>query len=125
MSLNTIWLFPVDNKFATTVTGPLNSTALFPKSALSSTLCGKCQALDFCQDGFHFEETWAELASSMGSCDFCKMRWNATKDLDPKKLQGTLKFQREESVLKLNEGNPPVLSLCRTPGESILYFPYT
>ena len=124
MTLNTIWLFPVDNKFAETVIGPWNRANLFPRSPPSTRLCSKCEALDFCQDGFRIEETMSELVSSMETCEFCKMRWNAIKNLDPQKLQGLLKFQREESMLKLNEGNPPILSLCRTPGKSPRSYPW-
>ena len=109
--LNDIWNFPVDNKFAQLVLSDQTDGSLFPSSP--ARLCGKCRCLVLTEPRFRFSDTWQELEKSRADCDFCSMRWDICEDVDRTRMFDEFKFEREGSVLKLNGGHPPVLSICR------------
>jgi len=109
--------FPVDNKFARELVKTIGIDDLFPRGTKPTLLCGKCQKLDFFEPYFHIDDTWAELEASLSRCDFCKMRWDVSQHLHAKKIS-PLRFDRDGSMLKLNEGQLPVMSICRSSGES-------
>jgi hypothetical protein len=111
-----MWDFPVDNVFATKLVESIRPEALLPDPHPPTRLCGKCQNLDFLELQFVIEDTWSELEGSLGTCEFCKLRWELCKHLD-RKQSPPLKFVRDQSMLKLNEAYPPVLSICRSPSK--------
>ncbi|KAK0648663.1 hypothetical protein B0T16DRAFT_456125 [Cercophora newfieldiana] len=106
--------FPVDNKFASQLMAKLSSNDLFPPPSQSLKLCEKCRMLDLCQPMFHIVDFLSELKSSRASCDFCKMRWEVCHHLDRDRVK-VVRFDRDQSMLRLNEGLTPVLSICRSP----------
>jgi hypothetical protein len=108
--------FPVDNKFATELVKAVGIDGLFPQSASSTSLCGRCQQFDFCEPGFNIEDTWADLETSLKTCNFCKMRWEVSQHLREQGIS-SIRFDRDQSMLKLNEGKIPVISICRSPSE--------
>ncbi|KAK0612096.1 heterokaryon incompatibility protein-domain-containing protein [Immersiella caudata] len=63
---------------------------------------------------FHIVDLLSELEFNRTSCDFCKMRWEACHHLDRSKVP-IVRFDRDQSMLRLNEGLLPVLSICRSP----------
>jgi len=103
--------FPLDNKFAGQLVSTLETGDIFPKVVQDIRLCERCQQVDLCQPMFSLEDTLAELDLSRAVCDFCKMRWEVCHHLDRVKVPKVL-FQRQESMLKLNESSLPVLTLC-------------
>ena len=103
--------------FATEVVGRIGPESLLPDPHHSTLLCGKCQNMDFSESQFVIEDTWSELEGNLDTCDFCRLRWELCNRLD-RKQSPPLKFVRDQSMLKLNEGYPPVLSICRSPGKS-------
>ncbi|KAE8454271.1 hypothetical protein EG329_005196 [Mollisiaceae sp. DMI_Dod_QoI] len=114
--LNKFWEFPVDNKFAETLLRETSLSKTFSQSPKAANLCGKCQKMDFWADAFRFTDTLSELAQQSTTCDFCKMRWNLCKHLDPTETS-TIRFDRLDSMLRMNETYPPVLSLLRGPDQ--------
>lgn len=72
--------------------------------------------MDLCQPFFHTIDTLSELDTKRSACDFCKMRWEACHHLDRRRVK-TDRFDRRESMLQLNEGLLPVLSICCAPGK--------
>ncbi|KAK4443014.1 HET-domain-containing protein [Podospora aff. communis PSN243] len=104
--------FTVDNNFASQLVSRLDTAEIFPATEQALRLCAKCQQIDLCQRMFSLEETLAELDMSRSICDFCKMRWEVCHQLDRNKVTKVV-FQRQESMITLNESSLPVLSLCR------------
>jgi len=82
----------------------------------ASRLCGKCEKMDFWATRFSIVDTWPELESSRTTCDFCKMRWEVSKNLNRKDYT-LVSFERVDSMLRMNDGNSPILSVCRSPGK--------
>jgi serine/threonine protein kinase len=109
--------FPVDNKFAKELVRTIGIDGLFPINIKPIRLCGACQKMEFFEPHFHIEDTWAELESNLDICDFCKMRWEVAQNLNLKK-SSPIRFDRDQSMLKLNAGHVPVMSICRSSGES-------
>jgi serine/threonine protein kinase len=107
--------FPVDNKFA----GQLIKTigvGLFPKYTPPERRCDDCKKFDFFEPQFHIIDTWAELERTVNICDFCKMRLEVAEKYLAKNVS-TIRFDRDQSMLKLNEGQIPVMSICRSSGK--------
>lgn len=119
--LNKFWEFPVDNKFAEEIFHETNVPEILSHPLKAAKLCGKCQKMDFWTDSFRFTDTLPELERQSTACDFCKMRWNLCKDLNARETS-TIRFDRLDSMLRMNEAYPPVLSLCRGPGKLVLHF---
>lgn len=115
LQLNDEWEFPVDNQFPTSI---VNDTAVPVSNGTSSNRrCAKCQQLEFWAPNFSIVDGWEELEDRLHTCDFCKMRWEVCRDFDREDFL-LLKFDRDQSMLKLKGRYPPVLSIRRAPGES-------
>lgn len=115
LQLNNKWGFPVDNRFAANIIGGLSTP--FSNRTSSNSRCAKCQQQEFWEPNFSITDSWEELEGSKDACDFCRMRWEICSDLDRDEFQD-LRFDRDESMIKLNGRYPPVLSIRRAPGES-------
>ncbi|KAK0713433.1 heterokaryon incompatibility protein-domain-containing protein [Lasiosphaeria miniovina] len=83
-------------------------------STLAARLCDRCQGFDVCKPFFNIIDTLPDLKSSQSSCDFCKMRWEVCHSPNGEPVQ-SIRFDREQSTLKLNESLLPVISICRSP----------
>lgn len=84
---------------------------------ISNRRCAKCQRLEFWKPHFCIVDNWEELESRHQTCDFCRMRWEVCRNLG-REESSALRFDRDQSMLKLNGKYPPVLSISRGPGES-------
>jgi hypothetical protein len=118
-----IWNFPVDNEFATTVFERVGRDFYSKKVSRPTLLCSKCRELDILDPNFYVVDTWKELDDNHTHCDFCNLRRASCKDLN-RQVVPTLRFERDsrnQSTLKLNEGDMPVLSICRDPGMHELF----
>jgi hypothetical protein len=109
----------VDNKFANELVKTIGTEGLFPRSNKPTLLCGKCQKLDVFEPYFHIIDTWTELEANLSICHFCKMRFEVSQHFRAKNIS-PLRFDRSGSMLKLNEGELPVMSICRSSGESTI-----
>ncbi|KAK0112050.1 hypothetical protein ONS96_001310 [Cadophora gregata f. sp. sojae] len=106
--------FPVDNKFANEVVKTVETEKLFPKHGQFSKRCEACQKMDFFQPLFSIKDSFSDLELKLETCDFCKLRWEVSKHLRVGNVT-SVTFTRDQSMLKLNEGRIPVMSLCRSP----------
>lgn len=107
----------MDNRFSTKVTQTIGTAVLLPQATGSTKrTCTKCQGLEFWSPHFSIRDTWEELENSLRTCGFCKLRYDLCQHLDRAEFP-SVRFDREQSVLKLNEGYPPVLSIRRGPGK--------
>jgi serine/threonine protein kinase len=107
--------FPVDNKFAAEIVNAIG-VGLFPKYTAPIRRCDDCQKLDFFEPQFHVVDTWEALEKKLKICDFCQMRLEIAQKFLTRNVS-TIRFDRDQSMLKLNEGQIPVMSICRSPGE--------
>lgn len=110
------WTYPIDNDFATRLLADAETTITPSGDSASSRLCGKCEKLELGNSTLLIYDTWSELETRLAICDFCKMRWDVSKHLDREKFTH-VSFDKVKSTLRMNEGNIPVFSLCRSPGE--------
>ncbi|KAE9363831.1 HET-domain-containing protein [Stipitochalara longipes BDJ] len=104
--------FPVDNKFASELVKTIG-VGLFPKDAASTRLCDDCKKFDFFEPQFHIKDTWAKLEEKTKICSFCKMRLEVAQHFLANNVS-TIRFDRDQSMLKLNESQIPVMSICRS-----------
>lgn len=95
---------------ATGVAAPLYTDTSF------TDRCAKCRQLELWTPDFSITESREELDESRGTCDFCRMRWEVCHHLTHEQLP-VARFDRDQSVLRLHERYPPVLSIRRCPGE--------
>jgi hypothetical protein len=72
--------------------------------------------MKFWTSGFRFVDTWKELQSSVPLCDFCKLRWDASKHLD-RTVYKSVSYERVDSTLRMNENHLPVFSIVRSLGK--------
>ena len=94
----------------------VESLEMLTRSAQPATLCGRCKGLELWRPHYRFRDIPSELERLSASCDFCRMRWDLCKHLDPREFP-FIQFDRLESMLRMNESYPPVLSLARPPGK--------
>ncbi|RTE84026.1 hypothetical protein BHE90_001452 [Fusarium euwallaceae] len=110
-----VWDYLVDNDFAFKIIDAGDSPALDPFShGQTEHLCDSCKDLEFWATGFHIEDELSELKVRQENCQFCSMRWEACKYLEG--YSPSARFDRVDSVMKLNENDPPVFSICSGPG---------
>ncbi|KAK0662972.1 HET-domain-containing protein [Cercophora samala] len=111
--------FPVDNRFAAQLVADLASRSLYSLAPQTSTarLCQTCATYNLFEPQFHIIDKLADLDIRRGSCDFCKLRWEACHSLRGQAT--TARFDRDQSMLKLNENATPILSICRSADLSI------
>ncbi|KAL2073331.1 hypothetical protein VTL71DRAFT_10655 [Oculimacula yallundae] len=110
--------FPIENVFAAEVVRSIDTKELFPSIKQSPERCKSCRSMNLSEPRFTIKETWESLQGKLDICDFCKLRWDVSKHLRTKKM-ATVIFTRDESMLKLNEGRLPVMSICRSPETQI------
>lgn len=116
--LNKIWEFPIDNIFAEYVLRDKSLTG-FVSTSLGPTgkLCRLCKTLRFWDDDFRIIDRLKDLTSNSKSCDFCRMRLEACKQLQHDHPDGApIYFDILDSNLRLDEGYPPVLTIQQVPG---------
>ncbi|KAJ0120690.1 hypothetical protein J7T55_015422 [Diaporthe amygdali] len=118
VQLNNIWEFTVDNNFAAKVVETATNALSFPKDKISPGLCAKCRQLEFWKPHFRIVDRWDILEDSLHTCDFCRMRYEVCKHLDRKEFP-EVRFDRDQSILTLNDAYPPVMSICRGPESQI------
>ncbi|KAI0458012.1 hypothetical protein F5B21DRAFT_462574 [Xylaria acuta] len=110
-----IWEYQVDNGFATQFFDELKEASQllpFPEPAESNQLCKACLKLDFWAPNFCITDSLSELKKRAETCHFCKMRWDVSSHLERKTRE--VRFDRTGSVVKMNESDPPVFSICRS-----------
>ncbi|KAK3998233.1 HET-domain-containing protein [Cladorrhinum sp. PSN332] len=109
--------FPVDNNFAEELGQAMqnNEQDIFKhaNAPAQPQLCGDCRKFNICEPKFYILDILDELEVKQNSCDFCRLRWEACQNLDAGVR--TARFDREQSIFRLNEGRVPGLSICRTP----------
>lgn len=115
---NSIWEFSVDNIFATKLVN-VKTECGSSDVTKPTNCCTKCQRLEFWTPHFSIEDRWEDLEHGLRICPFCKIRWQLCQHLNREEFP-TVRFDRDQSTLKLNKEYPPVLSLRRSPGQSIL-----
>ncbi|KAG4436079.1 hypothetical protein IFR05_008435 [Cadophora sp. M221] len=107
------WLYPVDNVFATQFLEDTGTTVEPPNASNSSRLCDKCEKMDFWSTQFRIRDSYSDLEVNSKTCDFCKLRWDVSKHLDPREYP-FISFERIDSMFMMNDGNSPVLTIYRT-----------
>lgn len=113
-----VWEYRVDNDFATQFLNKLKNASQpspSPTSVEPNGLCDYCRKLDFWSPKFHIVDNLSDLEKRALSCHFCKMRWDISSDL--KRKTTSVRFDRVGSVIKMNESDPPVFSICRSEGK--------
>ncbi|KAI1079560.1 hypothetical protein F5B20DRAFT_581016 [Whalleya microplaca] len=116
-NLDKIWEFSNDNDFANDTISKISTSGHLSWTPKIATLCIKCQKLEFWVPLFTMKDTLPELQEQSKSCDFCKMRWDLSKHIDPKEAS-VVYFDRVGSNLRMNEGYPPVLTISRSRDSS-------
>lgn len=112
-----VWEFPVDNQFATEYLDGLQSALpLIPPGP--SQLCDTCARMDFWARDFHIRDQIANLRKDSKICHFCKMRWEVCRHLEG--VTPRVRFDRVESVIKMNESDPPVFSIFKSRGSLVV-----
>ncbi|KAK3303131.1 uncharacterized protein B0T15DRAFT_513341 [Chaetomium strumarium] len=113
----TLWEHHIDNHFAMKLLRSLKGSAslkppIFPEAGQPDRLCERCMNLDLGAPAFYWLDKLADLRESAKLCRFCRMRWDASGHLIPE--TDIVRFDRVGSVVKMNENDPPVFSLCRS-----------
>ncbi|KAL9616668.1 MAG: hypothetical protein Q9160_008491 [Pyrenula sp. 1 TL-2023] len=109
-----VWDFSVDNDFATRLLDKLDESSLpspFPYPAESEQLCDGCRGLNFWVPSFRIVDKLTDLQWRAAKCRFCEMRWTACSHLEG--VEDRVRFDRVQSVIKMNESDPPVFFICR------------
>lgn len=117
IQLNHIWEFPVDNNFATNVVDNISTAVPSADGTSSNITCTKCRQLEFWTPHFSIVDKWDKLEAGRHTCDFCRIRWQICSHLDRQEFP-VLRFNRVQSMLKLNGTDPPALSIRRGRGET-------
>ncbi|KAI0439233.1 hypothetical protein F4803DRAFT_564698 [Xylaria telfairii] len=110
-----IWEYQVDNGFATQFLNELEEASQplpFPEPVESDRLCKACLKLDLWAPNFYITDNLSNLKQRAETCRFCKMRWDVSSHLEHKTHE--VRFDRAGSVIKMNESDPPVFSICRS-----------
>ncbi|KAI1107995.1 hypothetical protein F5Y14DRAFT_437785 [Nemania sp. NC0429] len=110
-----VWNYEVDNGFAVTFLDKLAEAAQplpFPQPANADQLCKTCLGLDFWVPKFHITDDLLDLKKRAKTCRFCEMRWDVSSHLES--TENMVRFDRVGSVIKMNESDPPVFSICRS-----------
>ncbi|KAI8952463.1 hypothetical protein F4801DRAFT_599888 [Xylaria longipes] len=110
-----VWEYEVDNGFATQFFDKLMNASEplpLPEPAESDQLCKACLKLDFWAPNFYMVDSLSNLKERAKTCRFCKMRWDVSSHLERNTHE--VRFDRAGSVIKMNESDPPVFSICRS-----------
>jgi hypothetical protein len=113
-----VWSYQADNSFATRYLDKLQAPLVPPPVTAADPLeqlCKQCALLNFWTPGFHIVDKLSELKIRAPACHFCKMRWDASKALEHQTSQ--VRFERTGSVIKMDDSDPPVFTLCRDRGK--------
>ncbi|KAG4432452.1 hypothetical protein IFR05_012067 [Cadophora sp. M221] len=109
--------YPVDNKFADALVRTVRTEELFPPNIESTQLCDDCLKMNFFEPRFTIRDSLVNLERQQEFCDFCKLRWEVCAHLRAEQPEiTTITFTRDQSMIRLNEGRVPVMSLCRSAG---------
>lgn len=107
----------MDNNFAASIVNQVVTAVPAAQVTSSREYCTICQKLEFWTPDFRIVDNWDTLESRRHTCDFCRMRWEICNHLDREEFP-ILRFDRDQSMLKLNGRHPPVLSIRRGLGET-------
>jgi hypothetical protein len=88
---------------------------IFPEAGQPDRLCERCKNLDLGASAFHWLDRLADLRESAKSCRFCRMRWDASGHL--RSETDVVRFERVGPVVRMNESDPPVFTICRSKSE--------
>lgn len=118
------WEFEVDNEFASSLSPVLSATkGPLSEIRISLNLCNKCELFRdrLWNPGFTTLYQVQDLKASAEEqkCDLCCLLWR-TCERNGGTSNPTVQFQRNGSVLMMNGGHLPVLSVFRSPGKSTL-----
>jgi hypothetical protein len=116
-----IWESEVDNEFASSLSPAFNDmNRSVSGTQVSLNLCHKCEGFRdrIWNPGFKIIYRVQDLIASVGKreCDLCCLLWR-TCERNLGTSVPTAQFERNGSVLMMNGGSVPVLSLFRSPGK--------
>jgi serine/threonine protein kinase len=114
-----LWEFHVDNEFAEKVSKQVSGNKLIQHGTTHNRFCKRCTKLNFWSSGFAIEDDVEALANSAANCELCKLLHDASISTDSPHSE-KVRFERTQSVVTMTGNNFPVLSLMRSPGESVI-----
>lgn len=114
------WEFRVDNEFPMQLFSAHQSPgASFNNDLPSSKLCNECRSVreEIFRADFQFTYDTAELRFRVMEkrCDLCDLLWKTCNRYGGDGGQ-SVHFHRVGSMLQMNDGTFPILSICRSPG---------
>jgi hypothetical protein len=87
---------------------------------ITSNICDSCDELNILSiSGFSKTFKASDLESNHTTCDLCRLLWKAYQENNGY-ISPIVRFETNGSVLIMNGIDPPVLSICRSLGESNL-----
>ncbi|KAF2688472.1 HET-domain-containing protein [Lentithecium fluviatile CBS 122367] len=113
------WNFEVDNQFAASIISAYKASAgsRVPDACPTSQLCDRCRSMreELWRPGFNVIYDTAGLAARAEArvCHLCRLLWRTCQKFGVAAYP-TAKFDRELSLLKLNGGSFPALSVFRS-----------
>ncbi|KAF4633372.1 hypothetical protein G7Y89_g4749 [Cudoniella acicularis] len=113
--LDDVWDIYTDNNFASAVISRIKNSAslMLPELRESASLCSSCQDLDFFGSlGFSIEYKPGDLEEGSKNCDLCGLFWR-TYQRNNGNRASTVRFEKDQPLLKMNGIGHPVLSICR------------
>ena len=110
------WDVPVDNDFAETVLSEIGPRPFYPESITPSSLCGRCEDLDFWAPGFSFSDNISTLREKSQECQFCRMLYRLCENTKTHEVN----LVRDQSHLVWSRFPMPIMSILRSPGKFIL-----
>jgi hypothetical protein len=114
-SIKDTWEFIVDNAFAGSFAEYISGThrdalAAIEKSIKKPQLCAKCEGLNMCDPEFTITYTISYLEERENLCDLCTLFYKAGRSSGLRML-ASVQFRKEGSILQIDGGGPPVLSI--------------
>lgn len=116
------WEYRVDNDLASKIFNDLcqDRRSQSKAAGIPANLCEKCLAIadQLSQPSLDVTYSVLELEHSaqQGFCDLCVLLWETCKRFNAT-TNRTVRFEREQSALKINGSGVRVLSLFTTPGK--------
>ncbi|KAI0146343.1 hypothetical protein GGR57DRAFT_516783 [Xylariaceae sp. FL1272] len=119
--LDSEWNIHDDSHFALKVLSRIDGLgpSALPELRAPATLCDTCQELDFFRTlGFSVEYDFFDLELRSKQCDLCALFWN-TAQRQPGATPASIRFDRVQSYLVMNNAGLPVLSLYQDNGRDM------
>ncbi|KAI0436888.1 hypothetical protein F4803DRAFT_540664 [Xylaria telfairii] len=116
-SLKDSWEYITDNHFASRLFKSLGSDVATTPRLSADKICDYCTGLDFCVSGFPVAYSIKYLEGSAVHCRLCFLLKSVlTRNGLNYPDSPTIRLERYESIIKLQTGGPPVLSIVADPG---------